>query len=68
MARRTTWRASLATLEVETKDRHWTREAIRVGRNADRQMYGVILDAIVALRRRNGLFEDVDIVVVLVDN
>jgi hypothetical protein len=68
MGRRTTWRESLATLEVAAKERHWTREAIRAGRNADRQIYGVILDAIVAVRRRNGLSEDVDIVVVLVDN
>jgi len=65
---RWTWRASLATLEEAMKDRDGTREAIRAGRKADRQTKGVILDAIVAVRRRNGLSEDEGIVVVLADN
>jgi hypothetical protein len=53
-ARRTTWRASLATLLLATKDLHCGREAIRAGRKADRNTNGIVLDAIVAVRRRNG--------------
>ena len=39
------------------KDRHCDREAIRAGRNAERNTYGVIFDAIVAVGRRNGCLE-----------
>ena len=45
---------SLATLELATKDLHCGREAMRVDRKADRNTYGAILDAIVAVRRLNG--------------
>lgn len=38
------------------KDRHCALETNRDGRKADRKMYGVTLDAIVAVLRRNGYF------------
>lgn len=37
------------------KVRHWKREAIRAGRKADRIAKGIVLDAIVAVGRRNGV-------------
>lgn len=54
--RLTTCRASLAILELAVKARHWDCEAIRAGRNADLKTNGAILDAIVAVEKRNGCF------------
>lgn len=53
----TTAKASLASLELAINDRHCVREAMRVGRKVDRKTKGVILDAIVAVMRRNGWVE-----------
>lgn len=53
----TTWRASLATLVLAANDLHCAREAMRAGRKADLNRKGVSLDAIVAVRRRNGCLE-----------
>ena len=53
----TTWIASLATLVLAANVRHCAREAMRAGRTADRNRYGVSLDAIVVVRRRNGCVE-----------
>lgn len=55
--RRTTWRASLATLGLAVKERYWVREAIRAGRKAVRNTKGAIFDAIVTVRGRNGCCE-----------
>ena len=52
--RPTTWRASLATLALAVKDRHWARGAIRACRKAERDMNGVIFDAMIAVGERNG--------------
>lgn len=42
---------------LAVNDRYCAREAKRVGRNADRNMYEVSLDAIVAVGGRNGFLE-----------
>lgn len=52
--RRTTWRASLATLGLAMKERHCVREVMRAGRPTVRNMKGASFDAIVAMRGRNG--------------
>jgi hypothetical protein len=52
--RRTTWRASLDTLVLAMNDRLWGREAMRDNRKAGLNTYGEILDAIVAVGKRNG--------------
>jgi hypothetical protein len=61
----TTWRASLATLVLAANDRHCARESMQAGRKAERNRYGASLDAIVAVRRRNGCLE-VRVVVVMI--
>jgi hypothetical protein len=50
-------RESLARVALAVKVRYWKREAIRAGRKADRITNGIVLDAIVAVGRRNGLEE-----------
>lgn len=52
----TTWSASLATLGEAVKDLHCGREAIRADRKALLKAWGASLDAIVAMRRRNGWY------------
>ena len=54
---RTTCRASLKSRGDEERDRVWQREAMREGRKTERKRKGVILDAIVAMERRNGCVE-----------
>lgn len=50
---RTTWRASLAALELAENVRHCDCEAGRTDRKAERKTKGVILEAIVAMLGRN---------------
>jgi hypothetical protein len=54
MTRRTTWRASLESLLLATNDRYCDLEAVRAALNADRTTRGAILEAIIAMWRRNG--------------
>lgn len=59
--RRTTCRASLAAIGDAVKARRWAREAMLAGRKAALKAEGVSLDAIVAVRGRNGWVGELEV-------